>query len=585
MSNDPKTLPNSNTDRPLRGTIGIKDGVASVIMPEPDAERPSLTPGDNVIINVNKREITDKTPINAEDEIEIKPGEKKASLDYTVQVDAALMHARMSVNYKYGQKFSINDSKPTQDLVVSAEFKEEVSPPALDYTTVIIELAQKGITHYINEGKIRTLLTSGQNCQRELIAEGVSPKPPMDESIEYVFQNKEFEEGRRLRRMAKILSVEAGEVLAVKHPGIPGEPGINLNGAPVGVRDPKAISIKTGKGVTLSPDGTKAYAAIDGRPDVVNGKLSVLPVCNHKGNVNPETGDISFKGDVIVSGNVEDNMLISATGEVTVTGFVANSTINSGGSITVNGNIVGCKLFAGKVSLICSSILNYLTKMEHQITLILKFVAQLHSQMQGKIPLDTAVRAIIKQKYPKLSQECAAFAADIRGKDEFKMMEGPVVQVVNQLTEAFDIVNNEKIYTDDMFTELQESITKAKDILDAMNRPDAALNGRYVQSSTLFASADIIINGEGCHQSILNAGRKVEIKGIKGLFKGGEINAGGNIYIKEAGSELGVATKIGTKAKQTIKMDIAWPGVEASTGTTRKVFYQKQHKIFLSNGA
>jgi len=582
MSNDPKTSPESsysNTDRPLHGTIAIKDGVAIVTMPEPDAERPSLTPGDNVIINVNKREITDKNPVSAEDEIEIKPRNMEASLNYTVNVDDALMRAYMSVNYKCGQKFTINDSEPSQDLMVTAELKEEISPPALDYMTVIIELAQKRITHYIDEGKIRTLLTCGENCQKELIAEGVPPKPPVDDRIEYVFQNKEFEEGRRLRRMEKILSVEAGEVLAVKYPGIPGEPGINLNGAPVGVRDPKNLSIKVRKGATLSSDGTKAYAAIDGRPDVVNGKLSVLPVYNHKGNVNPETGDISFKGDVIVSGNVEDYMLISASGDVTVTGFVANSTINSGGNITVKGNIVGCKLFAGKFSLFCSSISNYLTKMEQQVTFILKFVSQLQSQMQGKIPLDTAVKAIIKQKFPELSQQCTTFAVNIRGKAEYAMMEDPVVQAVNRLTEAFDVINNEKIYTDEKFSELQESITKAKDILESMSRQDAALNGKYVQSSTLAASADIIINGEGCHQSTLNAGRKVEIKGTKGLFKGGEIKAGGNIYIKEAGSELGATTKIETKAKQTIKMDIAWPGVEASTGTTRKVFYQKQHKI------
>ncbi len=582
MSNDPKTSPESsysNTDRPLHGTIAIKDGVAIVTMPEPDAERPSLTPGDNVIINVNKREITDKNPVSAEDEIEIKPRNMEASLNYTVNVDDALMRAYMSVNYKCGQKFTINDSEPSQDLMVTAELKEEISPPALDYMTVIIELAQKRITHYIDEGKIRTLLTCGENCQKELIAEGVPPKPPVDDRIEYVFQNKEFEEGRRLRRMEKILSVEAGEVLAVKYPGIPGEPGINLNGAPVGVRDPKNLSIKVRKGATLSSDGTKAYAAIDGRPDVVNGKLSVLPVYNHKGNVNPETGDINFKGDVIVSGNVEDYMLISASGDVTVTGFVANSTINSGGNITVKGNIVGCKLFAGKFSLFCSSISNYLTKMEQQVTFILKFVSQLQSQMQGKIPLDTAVKAIIKQKFPELSQQCTTFAVNIRGKAEYAMMEDPVVQAVNRLTEAFDVINNEKIYTDEKFSELQESITKAKDILESMSRQDAALNGKYVQSSTLAASADIIINGEGCHQSTLNAGRKVEIKGTKGLFKGGEIKAGGNIYIKEAGSELGATTKIETKAKQTIKMDIAWPGVEASTGTTRKVFYQKQHKI------
>jgi len=582
MSNDPKTLSestNSNADIPLYGTIAIKDGVAAVTMPEPDAQRPSLTPGDNVIIKVNKREITEKTPVSAEDDIEIKPRDQEASLNYTVQVDDTLMQAYMSVSYKVGQKFSINDSKPTQDLMVTAEFKEEVPPQALDYTTVIVELAQKRITHYINEGKIRTLLTCGQNCQKELIAEGVPPKPPVDESIEYVFQNKEFEEGRRLRRMEKILSVEAGEVLAVKHPGIPGEPGINLNGAPVGVRDPKTLSIKARKGVKLAPDGTKAYAAIDGRPDVVNGKLSVLPVYNHKGNVNPKTGDINFKGDVVVSGNVEDYMVISATGDVTVTGFVANSTINSGGNITIKGNIVGCKLFAGKFSLFCSSILNYLTNMEHQAALILKFVSQLQSQMQGKIPLDAAVKAIIKQKFPDLSQQTATFAVNIRGKAEYAMMEEPVVLAVNQLTEAFDVINNEKVYTDEMFTKLQETITKAKDILESLSRQECSLNGKYVQSSTLAASADIIINGEGCHQSTLNAGRKVEIKGTKGLFKGGEINAGGDIYIKEAGSELGAATKISTKAKQKIRMDIAWPGVEASTDTTRKVFYKKQHKI------
>jgi len=83
-----------------------------------------------------------------------------------------------------------------------------------------------------------------------------------------------------------------------------------------------------GKNVLLAEDGLSLLAGIDGRVEIIDGKIHIYAVYEVSGNVDNSTGNIDFVGNVIIHGNV-------------LTGFE----VKSGGYIEVSGRVRGCETF------------------------------------------------------------------------------------------------------------------------------------------------------------------------------------------------------------------------------------------------
>jgi cytoskeletal protein CcmA (bactofilin family) len=65
------------------------------------------------------------------------------------------------------------------------------------------------------------------------------------------------------------------------------------------------------------------------------------------GDVNPETGNINFNGDVHIKGSVMDNLKVIADGDIIVSGNVLQANLIAKGSIDIAGNIISSKITAG----------------------------------------------------------------------------------------------------------------------------------------------------------------------------------------------------------------------------------------------
>ncbi len=570
-----------NTDKVdnADGQVFVNSGSVGIQPPRGNGKYPTITPGDNVTVYVNGEKISDTTVLTGKEDIVAIPYREPPELEYFIEVDDRMMNAYLTVLYKQGKQYKLVDSGPVKDLTVTAKFDQEIAPPKLNYNTVLKELERKNVICCIDKPKIKQLLDSGKSFEKENIARGLEPKPSVDEKIDYLFKKKQKSAGNR--PVSKVISVEPGEVLAVKRPAVFGEPGMDLTGAVKDAPEPKRVEIKVRQGVQLIEEGTKAVALIEGRPDVTNGLLSVLPVYDHTGNVTPETGDIEFKGDVKIAGNVEDYMVVKASGNVTVGGYVANATIYSGGDITVRGGIIGSKLFAGGLSALCEEITHYLTGIDRQLRVLIKSINQLQNQFkQGKLPVGNAVKLLLEKKFPKLPGLCTGFARSMAEREEFKMLDKTIVELIEELAITFygygpvrQLPNMEALL------KLAKKVSEALFLLESLASRHSCRYGNYVQSSTLVASSDIIINGEGCFQSDLRSGGNVIVKGIKGIFKGGKIIANGNIDIVEAGSKAGVSTKIETTADNTIEIGTIWPGVETKIGELRRAYYYRDGSI------
>jgi uncharacterized protein (DUF342 family)/DNA-binding NarL/FixJ family response regulator len=216
-----------------------------------------------------------------------------------------------------------------------------------------------------------------------LVAKGKPATLGCDASIEYHFDTDHLkagtinEEGNiDYRERGESPRVQRDDLLATKTCMKRGEPGIDVYGNPILVPDTNDAHLKCGQGTLVSDNGLEVYAAIDGQPNLtVAGELSVFAELIINGDVNFNTGNIDFDGNVVVKGAIIEGFTIKcgnlnakevfgakifAIGDVSISGgiirtqikaegnvtakFITNSNIKSFGSIMVDKEVVDSKI-------------------------------------------------------------------------------------------------------------------------------------------------------------------------------------------------------------------------------------------------
>lgn len=180
------------------------------------------------------------------------------------------------------------------------------------------------------------------------IAEGIKVVNGVDASITYHFntsKKKEFHEQNNgqidFKSMNNIQNVTAGQILATKNLATTGEPGRTVTGEIIYNKSGKDLVLQEGKNTKVSDDGLNIVALTNGQVNYSAGKVNVDEVYIVQGDVNLKTGHISFLGNVIVTGSVEDNFNITAEGNIEIKGSVGKCRLEAKGNITVSQGIMG----------------------------------------------------------------------------------------------------------------------------------------------------------------------------------------------------------------------------------------------------
>lgn len=180
------------------------------------------------------------------------------------------------------------------------------------------------------------------------IAEGIKVVNGVDASITYHFntsKKKEFHEQNNgqidFKSMNNIQNVTAGQILATKNLATTGEPGRTVTGEIIYNKPGKDLVLQEGKNTKVSDDGLNIIALTNGQVNYSAGKVNVDEVYIVQGDVNLKTGHISFLGNVIVTGSVEDNFNITAEGNIEIKGSVGKCRLEAKGNITVSQGIMG----------------------------------------------------------------------------------------------------------------------------------------------------------------------------------------------------------------------------------------------------
>ncbi|MEE4364723.1 MAG: flagellar assembly protein A [Desulfotignum sp.] len=264
---------------------------------------------------------------------------------------------------------------------------KKTDPPVLTPALVKQFLEKKMVvTGIMPDHDITSLLfRAAREAGPFLIARGTPPRLPKDADIRYHFPTR-FRHAGRVRQDGSIDFSDRGEIPHVEEDTLlaekifpePGIPGIDVFGRMLMVDEPADLDFSPGPGTRVSEDGNKIYAAVSGQPllDAL-GILSVCPEFQIKGDLGFETGDVHFKGNVIVQGTVKPGFKISCasltakeingahidiTGDLNVSHgivdtklvrvkgtvqakFIHNSTISAFGDLVVQKEIIDSHIF------------------------------------------------------------------------------------------------------------------------------------------------------------------------------------------------------------------------------------------------
>ncbi len=218
----------------------------------------------------------------------------------------------------------------------------------LEVKDVVNFLKNAGVKYGIKEEEIQKRLEDEFYNQPFTAAEGDQPVHGKNAQVIYHVRTqknvvfREDESGRvDYKDMDLIENVVVGQLLAEKVPAERGKYGRTLFNELLPAKDGLDTELKQGKGTILSEDRTKLTAEVNGQVVYAAGRLSVETVYRVNGDVGIKTGNVTFLGSVIITGNVEDNYSVKAAGNIEIYGTVQKANIEADGDIIIRQGVSG----------------------------------------------------------------------------------------------------------------------------------------------------------------------------------------------------------------------------------------------------
>lgn len=577
-------IDSANNVHPVKGQVWVSKGKIYVSNP-PDGtdEAPTITPCADIELYVNGTKVDGKTAVRESDEINLagicmdKPGQ------YKIRVSPDMLTAILELNTGKIARVSVCDSEPKKDLLLEAEKTIENTCP-FNFEQIMQDLNRLRIVHGINNNVMLSILEKPEDGEY-VIASGDPPGQTIHGNVELTFL--EGEEQREIkshdkvnfREMNEILSVEAGQLLAVYHPGVKGVPGRTITGDFIMAPLPAEFQLKGGKGVDMSSDGAKAFAKVGGRP--VAKKLGnryiidVEPVLHKKGDVDISTGNIRFNGDIVVHGNIQEGMLIKAAGKINVMGAVFQARLASQGDIGIAQNITGSSLVAGGNNKIIEDLKKTVPLLHKDLLEIARALPELarHPKFQD-VKTGQMVQLLIDKKYVRVPAVVDSLCK-MAGQSSY-ILPNNIEVLINSVQENFMGINVLRI---DSVVTLHKVISQIEDALlsiENITSDKAGITFSYAINSNIEASGDVRVVGRGCINTVIRAGGNVYVKGV---FRGGEINTRKDVVLNEAGSEMGVKTFIKAAEGRKVLIKKAFAGVIIQIGDRRASIISTQNNL------
>ena len=257
--------------------------------------------------------------------------------------------------------------RPHRDALLEASLSEDRMSASLSYRPPLGDgrpitaaevpgrLREAGVVKGIDEQKLAALLARvarGEEFAGQAVAVGRPPRLDERKRIEFhiaLATGKALtmrRDGRAdFRFQDRITKVSKGELIATVRPrDARAEDGWDVTGRPLMAAPEAFETLSAGKGVReeIAPDGSVRFFAEAGGELVRDGpRLSVTGAHAVEGDVSLATGNITFPGNVRISGAVRTGFTVVAGGILEVGSTVEAALLSADGSITVGLGIKG----------------------------------------------------------------------------------------------------------------------------------------------------------------------------------------------------------------------------------------------------
>ncbi|HHY70626.1 MAG TPA: DUF342 domain-containing protein, partial [Thermoanaerobacterales bacterium] len=455
----------------------------------------------------------------------------------------------------------------------------ENTVPIVDPLDIVNALRSHGISVGIDTAAIAALAANPEGPP-VVVARGVPPILGQDAIIELKFKSEPSsqvpvnnEHKIDWRELTHVPTVKIGDELAIKHFAEIGKPGLTVYGQPIVPVVPKDVELKAGEGCQIVDD-TKIIATRNGRPSIIRGKVTVLPVLVQEKGVTFSTGNIKFDGDVIIQGNVDDNMEVQAGGNINVLGNANNAFLIAGGQIVVTRNLIGGSVQAGGINLVHSRYREYWEQLAKDLEDCAGIITKIASYPQICAVAENKGWGFILQKLvdTKFRPVLTNVKCLLSGyKDINDVNVGEVFNILNPLLEIL-ITRSRNAQTS--LGNILRQVSSIRNFTNGLHslglgKAKSSFKAYSTQNARIEVSGDISILGPGCYQSYLRAGRAVYVYNV---VRGGAICSTREIWAKEAGSPAGAHTLLKVQADGVIKIQTVHPNVTVQVGQTRYKF-------------
>lgn len=218
--------------------------------------------------------------------------------------------------------------------------KGQAFTPTKELVMEAIEAA--GVVFGVKEELIEKLIARPIYNIKIQVGEGEPAKEGKDGFVDYyVVKDSEYkpevneDEDVDFKNLDYFQMVTKGQMLAYIHFPETGADGKDLFGRELPGRDGKEAKSPAGKNTELNEDGTMLYSACDGIVNYVGDTVNINDVIHIAGNVDNNTGNINFSGDVIIEGDVSEGFAVTAGGSIIVKGVVESCQIEAGGDVQI----------------------------------------------------------------------------------------------------------------------------------------------------------------------------------------------------------------------------------------------------------
>ncbi|WP_088007094.1 DUF342 domain-containing protein [Indiicoccus explosivorum] len=549
---------------------------------------PAVRIGEGVRLYRNGQPVQEPVAILSEkDAWEAVAVDEEIPTDWAVEMDREKVTVTLTVQPGCVIRRSLLDTGPGFHVDLAAAEKRE---PLNDLPLELVahKLDALGVTR----GKDEQALKSAQATEVPgtfIVAAGKAAEPGKDGwfepfiSLEVADVLKEDEQGRiDYRESRSFPNVEKGDVIGTIHPPVPGKTGYTVTDEPLPPKPVKPASVRAVAGAEVA-DG-KVVATESGRPRVEkrgrNLFVSVVPKLVHNGDVGLESGNIRFKGDVEVLGDIGEGMLVEADGDVIVHKVTNGATVTTSGMVLSHGNIIGSEISAGENNMLVTELGQLLGTLHLQTEQVISIAEQLiHSPAFNPADVESAglqpvIRVIVDKKFKGLPGLVKKYR-EITERGEKFLLDDRWKAVSGQLAEAYLSLTTEKLRMEKLVL-LSKTMKELHELSETAAEPDAAIVVPMVLNSSLYCSGDIMVSGTGCVNSKVHAGGKASISGIA---RGGTIFGRLGAAVGETGAESGTKTTIAVPAEQEIRIGIGREGTVLQFGKHEYVLKETRENI------